>query len=176
MRSPLVHLLIAIAVMLGTIVAYGTWYSVVSNESAVVASIQDQITTASENMKRIAAARAALAEIAGDEAKVRSYFVSEDSVVSFIDSLQSTGKNLKADVAVQSVAKGGTPAQPTLAFVLSVSGTFDAVMRTIGAIEYAPYDVIVTSLSVSEDDKHVWHSTVNLTVGSAPPKRATTTP
>ncbi|HUY05545.1 MAG TPA: hypothetical protein VMV62_02420 [Candidatus Paceibacterota bacterium] len=176
MNAPRTHFLIALAVAAAALAGYGVWYAAVSAKSAEVADIQGQIDAATENASRIAAARAALAEVAGDEAKVQAYFVSEAGIVAFINSLESLGLSQKAAVSVLSVSAAGTPARPTLQLSLSVKGAFDAVMRTVGAIEYAPYDLSISTLSVGQDAKNSWHADLSLTVGSTPPAAATSTP
>ncbi|MFZ2167910.1 MAG: hypothetical protein WAV50_03530 [Minisyncoccia bacterium] len=176
MKSPLIHFLVALAIGGLLVAGYVMEYVAISKKSSEAVALQEQILSTGENMKRIASARAALAEIAGDEANVRSYFVSESSVVAFIDDLESRGQNQKASVSVLSVSKSGTPARPTLVFALSITGTFDAIMRTIGAIEYAPYDILLTRVSVSKGEKEGWHAEVSLSVGSVPMKTATSTP
>lgn len=176
MRSPLIHFLAVLAVAVVIVAGYTMGYLAISKKSNEVASLQEQIAVAGENMKRIASARAALAEIAGDEANVRSYFVSESSVVAFIDDLEARGEGQKATVSVISVSKSGTPARPTLVFALAITGTFDAIMRTIGAIEYAPYDISLTRVSANKAEKEGWHAELSLSVGSVPIKTATSTP
>ncbi len=166
MKSPSIHFLLTIVVCLATVAAYGFWYSVVSSKSAEVAGLQDQITTESENVSRIASARVALAEIAGDEKAIQGYFVSEADVVSFINDLEQRGFAEKATVHVLSVSQGGSPSRPALLVALTIKGTFDSVMRTVGDIEYAPYALSITSLSVGNDGKNVWHADLNVTVGS----------
>ncbi len=176
MRSPFTHFIIALAVGAAAFIGYGVWYATVSAKSTEVAQAQAQITTATESVSRIMAARAALSEIAGDEAKIRGYFVSEAGVVAFINSLESLGLSQKAPVTILSVSAGSSYAHPTLLLSLSIKGTFDAVMRTVGAIEYAPYAVSVSTLSVGQDAKNSWHADLGLIVGSVPPAAATSTP
>lgn len=168
MKSPLIHFLGAFAIGLAALGSYGAWYSVVSGESQHVADLQSQIDTANKNVERIAAARAALAEIADDEATVQGYFVPEAGVVSFINNLEHLGSLEKANVSVLSVAAAGPSTQPVLLLTLSVTGTFDAVMRTVGLIEYAPYDLFISKLSVASGDKGSWQANMSVTVGSAP--------
>lgn len=162
------HFLGAIAIGLVALGGYVTWYSIVSDESQHVADLQSQIDAANKNVNQIAAARIALTEIADDEATVQSYFVPDTGVVSFINNLEQLGTTQKANVTVLSVSASGT-STPTLALTLSVTGTFDSVMRTVGLIEYAPYDLSITKFSIVEADKNSWLATVSLTVGSAPP-------
>jgi hypothetical protein len=39
-------------------------------------------------------------------------------------------------------------------------------MRTIGIIEYAPYDLLLSDLSVGQDDENEWHADLKILVGS----------
>lgn len=166
MKSSFSHLILAF--FIGSIVSSGyvMWYLAISNKSNEGVNLQEQIVVSKENANRIAAARAALAQISGDEAKVQSYFVSEKNIASFINVLEQDGLAQKAVLKVLSVSKGDSSSQSTLIFALSVKGTFDAVMRTVGAIEYAPYAVSVSSLSIAQDVKNSWYANITLTVGS----------
>jgi hypothetical protein len=173
MKSPLIHFLSALAVLVLAFGGYGIWYSIVSHKSQHVADVQTKIDEATKNVARIASARAALAEIASDEAKVRGYFVPEAGVVGFITTLENLGRSEKTSVNVLSVSTSGTAAQPVLLLTLSIKGTFDGVMRTVGAIEYAPYALFISKLTVAKDDANAWHADLSLTVGSAPSATST---
>lgn len=163
------HVIVAFAVGLAALGSYAAWYAVVSSESQHVADLQAQIDAANKNASRIAAARIALSEIADDEATVQGYFVPEAGVVSFINNLEQMGTMEKSDVSVLSVSAAGTSTQAVLLLTLSITGTFDAVMRTVGLVEYAPYDLFISRLSVTQLDKNSWQASVSLSVGSAPP-------
>lgn len=175
MKSPFSHISIAVVICIFAIVGYGMWYAVISAKSAAVAALQNQIDTKTETVNRVAAARTTLANVASDEAVVQSYFVPEASVVSFIDVLETNGKTLGTTVSVLSVGTSGTPAKPSLELALSAKGTFNDVMRTVGAIEYAPYDLSISSLTVTQDDKNSWHADLKVLVGSVPAAKSTTT-
>ncbi len=174
MKSPFSHIIIAFILCIVAIAGYGMWYAAISAKSAEVASLQNQIDTKTETVNRIAATRATLASVANDEATVQSYFVPEASVVAFINSLEAYGKTPGAVVSVLSVSTSGTAAQPSLAFTLTVKGTFDAVMRTVGSIEYSPYDLSISALTIVQDDKNSWHADLKLSVGSMPATSAAT--
>ncbi len=176
MKSPLIHLLLSILVALGVGVGYGFWYVTVADKSTEVASLETQITQATDNVKRIATARAALDEISNDESKIKSYFVPESSIVDFISDLQARGAANKATIEVTSVIQIKNTARPTLQFLLTIKGTFDAVMRTIGAIEYAPYDTSIASLSVVQTDQKIWQASMTLSVGSVAEPSTSTPP
>ena len=174
MKSHFLHLAIALIIFMIALIGYGSWYAAISAKSAAVAGLKSQIVEKKQATGRIASARTALAEIAGDEADVQSYFVSETGVVSFINELEKRGQSQGTAVNVLSVSTGSTSEQPTLSLALSVKGTFNAVMRTVGAIEYMPYDLSIAGLSLAQDDKSNWHANLNLIVGST--KTATSTP
>jgi hypothetical protein len=176
MKSPLIHLILALLVCIAALIGYGVWYATIVDMSTSVATLQNQIDTKIEAVSRVTTTQAALAGIAGDEAVVQSYFVPETGVVAFIDDLEARGHSQGTTVSVLSVSTGGVPAQPTLVFSLSVKGTFDAVMRTVGAIEYAPYAISISALSVGQDDKNSWYANLKLLVGSSATSTATRTP
>lgn len=168
MKSSLIHMTVWISIFVVTIVGHGFWYSAIANKSAETASLQNQIDTKNETAGRIAAARTALSEIAGDEEAVRSYFVSETEVVSFIGALEARARAQSASMKVLSVSVDNSSKQPSLLLSLSMSGTFDSVMRTIGAIEYAPYDLAISRLSLAKEEKKIWNANVELVVASVP--------
>lgn len=175
MKSSLIHMTIWISICIAALAGQGFWYSVIASKSTTVADLQNQIDTKKETAGRVASARTALAEIAGDESSVQSYFVPETGVVSFIDNLESRARAQTATMKVLSVSVGDLSKQPTLVLSITVSGTFDSVMRTIGAIEYAPYDLSISKVSLGKGEKNEWSANLELIVGSVPASTATST-
>lgn len=167
MRSARLHAVLSISAAAIALIGYGFWYAAVEAKSALVADLENQIVAKTGTANRLASSRASLTEIADDEATIRSYFVPETGVVAFIDALQARGKVQGATVSVLSVSASDKATRPLLTFSLAVTGTFDAVMRTVGAIEYAPYDLTVAGLSVGQNGKSSWRADLNIVVGSA---------
>ena len=168
MKSPLTHALFAGSLCGILLIGYGGWYSVVGAKSAAGAKLENLISVKDGAMGRIASARTSLTEIVGGEAGIQKYLVSETGVVAFITDLEAQGRAQGVTISVLSVSTGGTDMQPTLTFALTVKGTFDAVMRTVGMIEYAPYSLSIASLSLGRDDKSTWHANLDLLVSSIP--------
>lgn len=166
MKSPLTHLIIAFLMLVSLLAGYGVWYTALSNKSSQVATLQGQITAASLAINRAVSTRSAIAEIADDEAVIRGYFVPETAIVSFISDLEARALAQEAVVSVLSVSTGGSKTEPALLLSLKVTGTFDAIMRTVGAIEYAPYAISVSSLSVGQNTQDGWQASLSLSVGS----------
>jgi len=134
------------------LVLYSVWYGVVSAESAHAAQLEQQLTQKNQTSAQIAKAKTELVSLASDETTINQYFVSTNNVVPFLEQLQSTGKYLGSNVQVASVS--ATPGTPYghLSLSLSITGSFNAVLRTIGAIEYGPYDTTVTTLTFDSTD------------------------
>lgn len=141
-------------------------YSVITKKSTMVAILQNQIDEKNERVSRIASSRVALEEIANDEAVVRSYFISENDIVAFIDGLQARGLSQGAVVKVLSVSTGNINMKPSFILTLTVTGAFDAVMRTAGMIEYSPYNLTISKFSLFKEDKKTWKANIELVVGS----------
>lgn len=178
MHSPFRHLLVACSALGLVLVAYTFWYGAVGSVSAHAAALANEIAMKSENTTRIAAAKTTLASLAVDEQAVHGYFVSAGDIVPFLEHLESTGRALGAKIEVVSV--GAEPATPRehLRLSLKLSGSFDAVLRSLGAIEYAPYDVTLTTLTLDTippagGGRAVWNAAAVFSVGT---RTASSTP
>ena len=166
MKSPFLHLILAASACAVVVIGYGFWYAAVDAKSVAVATLESRVAAKTATAKRVASSRASLAEVSGDEATIRNYFVPETGVVAFIDALQARGEAQGATVKILSVSSTGaaTPRQ-SLVLSLEVGGTFGAVINTVGAIEYAPYDLTIPGLSIVRD-KNEWRANLNILVGS----------
>ena len=173
MKSPTIHFMVAVVLGIAMSVIYALSYDAVSHKSRDVVTIESNITSVNQDVSRAASARAALAEVSSDESQIRGYFVPQMDVVTFINAIEELGLAEKAPIKVLSVSTGGTSSAPTLLMAMTITGTFDAVMRTVGAIEYAPYASSVSTFSVGKDTSNSWHANLTLTIGSI--AQATTT-
>ena len=174
MKSPFTHLIFSIIACVAALTGYGFWYTVIAAKSIAVTVLQNQIDAKTEMVNRLSTARTTLAELTSDETAIQSYFIPETGVVAFIDDIEARGHSLGTTVNVLSVSTGGAAQQPTISFTLSIKGSFDAVMRTVGAIEYAPYALSIGMLSIGQDPKNGWRADLTLHVGSLPASTAVT--
>lgn len=170
--KPLRPLGTALLLLAAALAAYVGLRIYVNNTNIAVANLVAEVKMRSDENARIAAARAATGTLAAREEEVASYFVPQSSIVAFINDLQSRGAALGAAVDITSVATAGAAKHPALAVAADIRGSFDAVMRTVGSIEYAPYDVSVTSLTLGYDGKGAWVAQMTILVVSAPPASA----
>jgi hypothetical protein len=170
MKSPLIHLIVWACVCAAALVGYSVWFAAVESKSMAVAALENKIKTKNETSARVTEARAILAKIAEDESLVRGYFVPETKIVSFINALEGLSSEQKTEMKVLSVSTRGDAQHANLELRISASvqGAFDAVMRTVGAIEYAPYHISITKFSVTNGEKDSWSASLELVVGSMP--------
>ena len=166
MKSVFLQCMLALLLFIGSGIAYRFWYAMVSAKSAQAEELQNQIAAKESAVKQSIATRSILNTIANQESSMQSYFVSESNIVGFISDLESRGQAFGSTVTVRSVSTGMEGSNPTLVLALTVDGSFDSVMRTVGAIEYAPYDLTVSTLSLSMLAKQSWHADMTITVGS----------
>lgn len=166
MKTALFQAALALALLALGLVGYGVWYARVAGESAEAASLAAQISDKTETAERASAVRTALAELSASESVVQGYSLSESTIVPFLTALESLGSAVGAKVDVLSV---GTGKGNVLAVSLKIAGSFDAVMRTIGSVEYAPYDISFKSVTLAEGgdtDTPTWSASVLMQVGS----------
>ncbi len=181
------HVLIMLAVLIGAFAAYGAWYGQVGKVSSDAISFATQIQERRQNQASAQEAKEQLESALVDEASITGYFVDTDDVVDFLGSLQATGNAQGAKVEVVSVS--AEPARPhgVLVLALRITGTFDSVLRTLGAIEYQPYDTTLMGLTLDTTDggaaARQWEAAATLRVGNSeraaparPARAASTTP
>lgn len=170
-HAALIQLSLALAVLVGVLTAYGAWYVVVGQASATSAALATEIETKTQESARVASAREALETLATDEASIQAYFIRQEDIVTFLERLESSGTALGSVVEVVSVGAEDGDERPHIRLSLKITGSFDAVMRTLGAIEYGPYDSAITSVTLdtlpSENGPSGrWTAAATLTLGT----------
>lgn len=168
MRSPRLAAGITLSLLALALAGYAAFEATVAGQSAAVAQLSQEVAGRAAEIGRLASARERLAALAGEERAIEAYFVPEASVVPLIDELESRGAALGATMHITSVAaipaaKGGRPA---LSIALSIEGPFDAVVRTLGSIEYAPYAISTKGAALGKNENGEWKADVTLAVGA----------
>lgn len=170
-RASLIQLVIALAVLASALGAYSFWYSLVGKASVEAAALSEEIRTKSQDSARVAAAKIALESLAEDEAAMRAYLVREKDIVPFLGTLEDTGVSLGSSVEVVSVSANSQGERSQIQLSLKITGSFDAVLRTLGAIEYGPYDSAIQSVTFDtapSDDTAAaaWTAAATFTLGT----------
>jgi hypothetical protein len=171
---PYIPLAIALLTLLGVAMLYSLGYFFVSHASTKAATLASDVRAKTTQLERAARAHVALSTLEDSEADLQHYEINKADIVPFLESIQSTGRPYGAVVNVSAVADEKDGTHPRVALSLTISGTFDAVLRTVGVIEYGPYDGVITNFSLNTpgpDAKGVapWTATVTYSVGVRTP-------
>lgn len=172
MSRSLAQLLVALGVLAVVAGLYALWYYEVQHEAKKSGELQAQIQTTIDGAVTAAETSDTLASLAADEAAIESYRIKLADIVTFLERIEGTGRSLNSSVEVVSVAdKPGNDGR--MALSVRVIGSFDAVLRTLGAIEYGPYDSKITNLTFdTPPNGGAWTAVVALSVAvdTATPK------
>lgn len=166
MKKSRVELVIAIALCIAALAGYWWWYGMLAGETGSLAILDKQVRSRDISAIRAAAARTTFATLAGEQALVQGYFVAPTDIPSFLERLAATASTTGASLQTKSVGASGTKLSPTLTIALHLTGTFDQVLRAVGAIEEAPYALTVSAVSVTQA-KQGWQADLVLVVGSS---------
>ncbi len=176
MKDTLFRVVSALVFLGGALLGYGVWYSVVSATSRTVATLSEEIAVRSERVQQASVASAALRKLESVKSELANYFVSEKSIVPFLAELEQLGTRLGTTMNVVSVGAptevGSQKGEQPLPVILSAEGSFDAVMRTLGAIEQAPYALSITAVTLDragEDPAPQWKAAFTILVGLVVP-------
>jgi len=167
----LIHLLISLVILAGVVGMYVFGYYQVMGESRRSAELEATIQSTVNGAVAAAETSDTLASLMQDEAAIKGYYVDLANIVSFLERLEGTGRSVGSTVEVVTVAdKPGADGRIVLS--ARITGSFDAVLRTLGAIEYGPYDSRVVSLNVdTPPGGSAWTAVVGLSIAvNTPPK------
>ena len=158
----LIHTLSALVVALALIGGYLWVFAGIQKMEEQALALSSEIAVKTSEQERASDTRAALEALVQDESNVRAHFVPTESIVPFLESLETLGSELGADVTVVSVSDPDDTGTITLS--LSISGSFEAVMRVAGRIEYGPVASATKTLTLDAGDDGVWNAAATLAI------------
>lgn len=176
-KKSFIHTLIAGAILLVALIAYVLWFLTVDGLGKEVSQIESEIVTRANESDRVMEARTALSALATNESRLRGYFVNTDEVVSFLERVTATGRAVGAEVDVVHVqAETETASRGRMTLALRITGSFDAVVRTIGAIENGPFDSALTNVSLDAKPsltggEDTWTASATFAIGIQNPEK-----
>lgn len=174
MTKSFTHIVIAGVILLASISAYGLWYMEIEKTRTAITATSAEVVAQTTEAKRIKEAKGALAALSQNEARIREYFVSSAEIGTFLETIGRTGSALGSKVTIVSVTEEAAAVpRPRITLSVTINGSFDAVMRTVGALEYGPYDVELRNLSVDairqETGPNVWTAVATYSYGAHTP-------
>lgn len=178
-RTPYAHIAAAGLLLLLSVGAYAFWFRHVNALSAEAAQLSTELRTRGDAGSRASSLRRAIGEIERQEGEVYRRFVGSDTIVTYLEGVEATAESLGASVEVVSVGNASAKRDQLVQLQMSlrITGTFDAVMRTLGAIEYQAYDTTLSSLTLDTPPQADagWTAAATFLVGM-PPAATTGTP
>jgi hypothetical protein len=163
------YLIAATLLFIIVLSGYGLAYRTLGSISDEVISLTAQVAGKNADAAQALGAEKELTKLATQEAQIHGYFVASSDIVPFLESLQNMGAGTGVKVNVAAVAENKTP-RPHLDISLKITGPFDAVVRTVGAIEYSPHDIQVTTLALDAtpgEKETIWTASMAMRVGTA---------
>lgn len=173
-RTYIIQASIALLLLLVGIGVVVLGFLFISKGTKNVETLAATVSEKRQETLRVALAKAALPKLAESEALLNAHTVRAEDIVSFLGGLETQGKATGATIEVVSVSPEQATERPRLALSIKITGTFDAVERTLGTIEYGKYDALVSSvtLETSKDEKTkspAWTAFVVLSVATNTP-------
>jgi hypothetical protein len=161
-KSLLTHLGVAILFAVVSILAYAWWQNTVAQTLTEATEVTAKAKAIEQELSEITHAKQEVASLEENEEFVRARFLPLEDIVLFLEELEETGQKYGATVSVVSVGDGKTGNRVSVA--LSAQGSFNAVMKTIGAIEYGSYASAVKSLALDGGGEGNWNASFILEV------------
>lgn len=173
-RTYIIQASIALVLLLVSIGVIVLGLLFISKGTTTAETLAATVSEKRQETLRVALAKAALPKLAESEALLNAHIVRAEDIVGFLGGLETQGKAMGATTEVVSVSPEQATEQARLALSIKVTGTFDAVERTLGAIEYGKYDTLVSSvtLEASKDAQAkspLWTAFVVLSVATNTP-------
>lgn len=181
-QRALIYLTVSVLLFVGALGAYAFWYVLVSEASSKVASLESALAQKGDESAQILSARRTLAALQAEDIVFERYFVEEEDIVPFLEVIENAGTDFGTFVEVVSVSKEGGSQGTRLAVSVSIEGSFDGVLKTLGVLEHGPYDITTTGLTLGhlpggESAPARWNAAVSLSIGTtaamAPPEAET---
>jgi hypothetical protein len=171
MNKNSISLLIALATLALMLALYVAWFYGVSQVSASIRATEEKIVLARQESLQNIKTKEALLALSSNADMIRGFFVEKESLVSFLEALSKTGTLLGSTLEVVSVSDSkDANGNPRIVVALKIQGSFDVVLRTVGALEQGPYDSKVENLHLEARQLDVlgepWTASVTLSVGA----------
>lgn len=176
-----IPIVIATLVLIGVVSLYSFGYYTLTNQRVKAETLATQVAQKNYQLDRNVAAHAVISTLSEDEIAINQYSVGKEDVVPFLETLQATGKSVGTSIQVLSVSNQNVAGHSRIALSLSITGSFDSIMRTLGEIEYGPYDGVITNASLTTDNvgtstARTWTATTLLSVGTLSTTTASSKP
>lgn len=135
----------------------------ISANTKVVSSLTNDLEIEIKKEQNLAVMKSLLSEIEDDRKKLNTYFVSEDSIVNLLQSIEATGGGRGISVVVNSVSESSD--NEGLKIQITMEGSFRDIWGTLFLIEALPFKISFDNVFIEKDkEKDIWDGRFFLTV------------
>lgn len=174
-RSAFIQLGVATVALLLAVGAFWQWEGRIYEFENSVGLLENTIQDKRTAITQLNVARTALSSSTEEETILNTYIVSEADIVPFLSAIDATGRAVGAKIVIASVGQQrGVGTRSTLAVAITITGTFNSVMRAVGAIETMPYYLTTDTFTVSNSartsvgaKKSLWTASLKISVASS---------
>lgn len=180
-HKSLISFILSLVLLIVSAGGYYAWLAYVTTQTSQITALHTEIKQKTEDSVRIQKAKNRDASLIHEEEATQAYFIYTGDIVSFLESLQATGKRIGTKVEVVSVDASKNTKDSTLRLSLRVTGAFEPVVRTLGVFENAPVDAVLSGLTLDTQgalgsSTPQWVAATTLTVGINTTAPTATTP
>lgn len=146
---------------------YGALFAQVKAKSENTSALLNKIDAETAEANLLASTKTLVADTAALREQFRSFSVSREGVVPFIELLESTGRAVGVSVAITSVdtaALPGSTAMEVLRVQVAGKGSWSGIVRFFGLLEFLPFEVTLEQAVVSSPEGATWRLDATLTV------------
>lgn len=135
-------------VLLCSIGGYVYMYTRVSKKTASIENISIEIENEKKSQKNILGLKRSIELADKKNILLDSYFVTEETVVDFIKSIEALAKELGVEVQISSLQQGDQIGKQGLFVTLTVTGDFSPVNNFLILLENMPHQLIVSRVQL----------------------------
>ena len=146
---------VVVVVLLGT---YALWFFKIQDMKIKVESLATEIAAKTNEYANVSKTLSVLQNVVAQETEVNTHLVPTNSIVAFLESIENLGEVFGTLVTVVSVSDPSPQGEITLA--LSIKGSFDAVMHTLGLIEHSQFASATKTLTLDTTGEGEWTAAV----------------
>jgi hypothetical protein len=153
-NNTILILILSIIATIISILVFIFFLKIIENKnqhaSVVLTTLQDKMTQ-KENSK-INASKITETKLIEDT--INSYFVDPDRIDTFVSYLEGIGSSFSSIVSVESI-EIPQKTKNIISVKLSITGTFEEIMKTIAFLENIPYQVNITQIYLNKNANQV---------------------
>ncbi len=137
--------------LLIVIAGYVYMYTRISKKTTSIESIATEIENEKKSQQNILGLKRSITLTEEKNKLLNSYFVTEETVVDFIKSIESLAKDSGVSVQISSLQPGEQTGKQGLYVSLIVNGGFNEVNRFLVFLENMPYQIVTNRVQLSSE-------------------------